>query len=681
MSKVRVVIVEDNDTFRETLELLFGLREEIDVVGSVATGNEAPPVVRELRPDVVLMDYRMPGLNGAEATRLVLEADPATRVVCLSASVTAQEIEEVDAGGGGGRRHEGRELRSARGDRRARLPGSEARRGEHRGRPRLDCRLPGRAARFPNFRIVPLYVRFGDESFRDYVDITADRFYERLQTDPELPTTSQPTPGDFLATYEELAGQYERILSIQIASTLSGTFASAQSAAEMLGGDAVRVIDSRTVSAALAMLGIGVQRRLERGTTDEEIDAFIAHYQREHQLLFTVNTLDYLARGGRIGRAAAFAGNLLNVKPILTISRRRGDPAQARAWQREGVRRVPDAVRVDLDGLAEPQGRDRPRRRSRTARGPAGARRARSAARRDRDGDVARPGRRHARRPGHGRLLLVRRLLRIGEIAETAGDRAATMRAWMCCSSKTTTRSRSRSPTGLRREGFDVVRAATGEEALAAAPPDIVLLDLRLPDMDGLEVCRELRARSAVPIIVVSARGEEVDRVIGLELGADDYVVKPFGIRELVARIRAVARRSAAPRTSRSEIDAGRISIDLRGHRAMVDGSEVQLTGREFDLLTVLARNAGAVVDRERILREVWHTTWYGSSKTVDVHVAALRRKLGDPGLIETVRGDRPPPGRVTWRLLASYLALTIVVLIALEVPLAIVYDRNERRI
>ncbi len=192
---------------------------------------------------------------------------------------------------------------------------------------------------------------------------------------------------------------------------------------------------------------------------------------------------------------------------------------------------------------------------------------------------------------------------------------------------------------GLRREGFSVVRAATGEEALAAATPDIVLLDLRLPDLDGLEVCRRIRAHSAVPIIVVSARGEEVDRVIGLELGADDYVVKPFGIRELVARIRAVARRSSAPQGEPERIDAGRISIDLRGHRAMVDGSEVQLTGREFDLLTVLARNAGAVVDRERILREVWHTTWYGSSKTVDVHVAALRRKLGDPGLIETVRG------------------------------------------
>jgi DegV family protein with EDD domain len=179
--------------------------------------------------------------------------------------------------------------------------------------------FPDAQQRYPNFRIVPLYVRFGDESFKDYVDIAPDRFYERLQSDPELPTTSQPTPGDFLATFEELASRYERILSIQISSTLSGTFASAQSAAEMLGGDAVRVIDSRTVSASIALLAIGVQRRLERGTTDEEIDAFVARYQRDHQLLFTVNTLEYLARGGRIGRAAAFAGTLLNVKPILTI--------------------------------------------------------------------------------------------------------------------------------------------------------------------------------------------------------------------------------------------------------------------------------------------------------------------------------------------------------------------------
>jgi DegV family protein with EDD domain len=179
--------------------------------------------------------------------------------------------------------------------------------------------FPEAPDRYPNFRVVPLYVLFGEESFKDYVEITPDRFYERLQAAAELPTTSQPTPGDFLATFEELAPQYERIIALTISSTLSGTYGSAQAAAEMLGGEQVRVIDSRTVSASLGLLVSGVQHRLERGTTYEEIDAFVDYYQREHHLLFTVNTLEYLAKGGRIGRAAAFAGNLLNVKPILAI--------------------------------------------------------------------------------------------------------------------------------------------------------------------------------------------------------------------------------------------------------------------------------------------------------------------------------------------------------------------------
>jgi DegV family protein with EDD domain len=179
--------------------------------------------------------------------------------------------------------------------------------------------FPEAEARFPNFRVVPLYVRFGEESYRDYVDMSPTAFYERLPGAKEMPTTSQPTPADFHAVYSELAPQYERILSIQISSTLSGTVASAGVAAELLGGDIVRVIDSLTASAALAMLAIGVQRRLVRGTTDEEIDAFVARYQTRHRLLFTVSTLEFLARGGRIGRAAALAGNLLNVKPILTI--------------------------------------------------------------------------------------------------------------------------------------------------------------------------------------------------------------------------------------------------------------------------------------------------------------------------------------------------------------------------
>ncbi len=190
---------------------------------------------------------------------------------------------------------------------------------------------------------------------------------------------------------------------------------------------------------------------------------------------------------------------------------------------------------------------------------------------------------------------------------------------------------------GLRREGFEVERVATGRAALDAAEPDLVLLDLRLPDVDGYTVCRELRARSDVPIIVVTAKGEEVDRVIGLELGADDYVVKPFGLRELVARIRAVMRRARGGGTTSFRV--GPLEIDVRARRASLAGDALQLTPKEFDLLALLARESDAVVPRTRSLQEVWNTTWYGSSKTVDVHVASLRKKLGDPGWIETVRG------------------------------------------
>jgi len=192
---------------------------------------------------------------------------------------------------------------------------------------------------------------------------------------------------------------------------------------------------------------------------------------------------------------------------------------------------------------------------------------------------------------------------------------------------------------GLEREGFDVARVATGAEALAAEHADLILLDLRLPDMDGYAVCRELRSRSKVPIIMVTAKGEEVDRVIGLELGADDYVVKPFGLRELVARIRAVSRRSSGEPTRSAILRAGPIEIDSRAHRVTVNGRELSLTGKEFDLLGLLVAEAGSVVDRRTIMREVWDTTWLGSTKTIDVHVAALRKKLGDAGLIETVRG------------------------------------------
>ena len=191
---------------------------------------------------------------------------------------------------------------------------------------------------------------------------------------------------------------------------------------------------------------------------------------------------------------------------------------------------------------------------------------------------------------------------------------------------------------GLEREGFDVSRVSTGEDALEAALPDLVLLDLRLPGMDGTEVCRRLRARSDVPIIVVTAKGEEVDRVVGLELGADDYIVKPFGFRELLARIRAVMRR-ARPGTDRAQIHVGSLEIDVRARRAPIRDDTLNLTTKEFDLLALLASEPGDVVSRQRILREVWDTEWFGPTKTVDVHVASLRKKLGDPGWIETVRG------------------------------------------
>jgi DNA-binding response OmpR family regulator len=191
---------------------------------------------------------------------------------------------------------------------------------------------------------------------------------------------------------------------------------------------------------------------------------------------------------------------------------------------------------------------------------------------------------------------------------------------------------------GLRREGFEVDRVATGRDALAAEAPDLVLLDLRLPDLDGTDVCRELRSRSDVPIIVVTARGQEIDRVLGLELGADDYVVKPFGFRELLARIRAVMRR-ARPRVEARVFRAGRLVVDADARRAFVDDVELRLTTKEFDLLALLAADSGTVIPRDRILREVWSTDWYGSSKTVDVHVSSLRQKLGDRRWIETVRG------------------------------------------
>ncbi len=201
----------------------------------------------------------------------------------------------------------------------------------------------------------------------------------------------------------------------------------------------------------------------------------------------------------------------------------------------------------------------------------------------------------------------------------------------------------------LAREGFDTSVAPTAAEALELAEriePDVVLLDLMLPDGSGYDVCRELRRTSRVPIIMLTARGEEADRIVGLELGADDYVVKPFSARELVARIRAVLRRTEAGPAAASEdgeLRAGRIAVDPARRLATVDGRTLELSRKEFDLLELLAREAGKVVTRERLIEEVWDTTWFGSTKTLDVHVSQLRRKLGDdpaaPRYLHTVRG------------------------------------------
>jgi len=194
---------------------------------------------------------------------------------------------------------------------------------------------------------------------------------------------------------------------------------------------------------------------------------------------------------------------------------------------------------------------------------------------------------------------------------------------------------------GLRREGFDIELAATGAMALEADECDLVLLDLGLPDMDGRDVCRLLRQRSRVPIIVVTARGDEIDRVILLELGADDYVVKPFGFRELVARIRAVLRRTgeqSEPAAPDPCIVVGQLAIDTRTRSVTLDGSPVALTPKEHDLLVYLARDPGAVFTRKQLIEDVWDQNWWGSTKTLDVHIASLRKKLS-PELIETVRG------------------------------------------
>jgi DNA-binding response OmpR family regulator len=192
---------------------------------------------------------------------------------------------------------------------------------------------------------------------------------------------------------------------------------------------------------------------------------------------------------------------------------------------------------------------------------------------------------------------------------------------------------------------YELAHVATAAECLASmagpVPPELIVLDLGLPDGDGTDVCRAIRAESSVPIIIVSARGAELDRVLALELGADDYLVKPFGMRELLARIRAVARRTGTgePAGAAAAAELGPLAIDERAQRVTLRGEPLHLTPTEFELLRYFAADPGAVRRRPDILRDVWHTEWYGATKTLDAHIAALRRKLGDPGWIESVRG------------------------------------------
>ncbi len=194
----------------------------------------------------------------------------------------------------------------------------------------------------------------------------------------------------------------------------------------------------------------------------------------------------------------------------------------------------------------------------------------------------------------------------------------------------------------LERDGFRVVWAARGTEGLQALEQNdvrLAILDLQLPDTDGLDLCRAIRSSSRLPVVMLTARDEEIDRVTGLELGADDYVTKPFSPRELVARVHAVLRR-AEPETEEDVLAAGDVVLDRRSRSATVAGADVELTAREFDLLWHLAERPGVVVSRERILERVWGLSFPGGTRTVDVHVGQLRRKLDRPALIRTVRGS-----------------------------------------
>jgi DNA-binding response OmpR family regulator len=204
----------------------------------------------------------------------------------------------------------------------------------------------------------------------------------------------------------------------------------------------------------------------------------------------------------------------------------------------------------------------------------------------------------------------------------------------------------------LEKEGFNVVAANDGEQALVQyerSDPDLVVLDVMLPKMDGFEVCRELRRRGDVPILMLTARSEDIDAIVGLELGADDYVTKPFNPRALVARVKAILRRTDVTAKGGRPIQVGDLRIDPRRREASIGDRRLDLRAREFDLLAALARDPGVVLSRDALLEDVWGTDFPGETRTVDVHVAEVRKKLGDDGpQVETIRGIGyrlvPPP-------------------------------------
>ena len=195
----------------------------------------------------------------------------------------------------------------------------------------------------------------------------------------------------------------------------------------------------------------------------------------------------------------------------------------------------------------------------------------------------------------------------------------------------------------LNKEGFRVEAAHDGKQALEKAKalkPDLIVLDIMMPEMDGLTVCRELRKTSNVPVIILTARGDDVDRIIGLEIGADDYMAKPFNPRELVSRVKAVLRRAQGEREVPEVVEVGGLRIDAGSREVVLDGRQITLRAKEFDLLTAFAQHKGTVLDRERLLRMVWGADYYGDSRTIDVHVAWLRDKLGESSVkIQTVWG------------------------------------------